>query len=318
MKNRRLVPAAIEIRFGSPTRQIRRRERMSKIYATFSDPSLAERAAGALLDYGVNSDDVSLVRSGTEDDYSQWQSTRTSSTYGETAASGFETDRNIQGDPTYIAGLENTASGAYAPEASRPDAVVDPGVSQQYMDRSDPSYIYGNEASDRELTDPKYAATEQNAGADYAEVRAHEADDHEDLSAKSGISTTTPGDAGAGAAKGAGVGLGIGILAALASLFVPGFGIILGGGALATAIGGAVATTGAGAIAGGVTGYLKDQGVEETVAQNYEETLSHGGALLEVNLPSGDVEEETARQVLAKYGASNIGAYAGSSKGYVS
>jgi len=128
-------------------------------------------------------------------------------------------------------------------------------------------------------------------------------------SAKTGISTTTGADAGAGAAKGAGVGLAVGIVAGLASIFVPGFGLVYGGGALASAIGAAVATTAAGAVAGGVTGYLKDQGVEETAANAYAQDLKNGGALLQVNLANGKVDQATASGIVAKYGGSNMNVY---------
>jgi len=68
--------------------------------------------------------------------------------------------------------------------------------------------------------------------------------------AEQGITTTTAGDAVSGAAQGAGLGLAAGALAALASIFVPGIGLVVGGGALAIAIAGAAGTTAAGAIAG--------------------------------------------------------------------
>jgi uncharacterized membrane protein len=127
--------------------------------------------------------------------------------------------------------------------------------------------------------------------------------------AKVGISTTTADDAGAGAAKGAGVGLGVGVLAGLAALFVPGVGLVYGAGALATAIAGAVGTTAAGAVAGGVTGYLKDQGVPEAVVHGYTGRLQNGGALLELVLPSGKVDEPTGREIAAKYGGVDVNTY---------
>jgi hypothetical protein len=133
--------------------------------------------------------------------------------------------------------------------------------------------------------------------------------DNLESQAKSGLSTTTAADAEAGAGKGAAWGAGVGILAALAALAVPGFGIIVGGGALAIALAGIVGTAGAGAIAGGVTGYLKDQGVDEHVATEYEGAVSSGGAILAVTLPSAEVAEIDARMILNKYGAANVNAY---------
>src|ERR1044072_7730332 len=98
-----------------------------------------------------------------------------------------------------------------------------------------------------------------------ANVRAMEAEN----SAKGGISTTTPADVAVGAVKGAGIGLGVGVAAALVSIFVPGLGLIMGGGALATALAGGAATMLAGSAAGGVVGYLRDQGVPDELATRY-------------------------------------------------
>lgn len=141
--------------------------------------------------------------------------------------------------------------------------------------------------------------------AEYAVERNRDEDD-EDLSAKSGLSTTTPEDAGAGALAGAGIGAGIGALAALGSLFIPGVGLVVGGGALATALAGAAGTAAAGAVAGGATGYLMDLGVDADTAREYDETVRSGGAILSINLPSGDLDAAHAREILTKYNAVNV------------
>lgn len=298
---------------------------MSKIYARFSDPAFAEKAAGALLDYGVRADDISLIRSGNEDDFRNWEASRAQSTYGTVSTQVPDPGIGMMGAEP--AATQNSASGMYAPEAIRPDAVVDANADRihgQFLDRSDPEYIYENSPSDAEMNDPHYRAAERASNSDYVEERSEmdapsDTEDNFEEAAKKGISTTTPADAGAGAAKGAGWGLGLGILAAVASIFVPGFGLVAGGGALAVAIGGILASTGAGAIAGAVTGYLKDQGMDEHLIASYNEALTTGGAILEISVPSGDVDEATAREVLAKYGAANIGVFAGASRqGYVS
>jgi hypothetical protein len=51
---------------------------------------------------------------------------------------------------------------------------------------------------------------------------------------------------------------------------------------------------------------MKDQGVQEEYAAKYDEAIQGGGAVLAIHLPSGDVDDATAREVLAKYGAENI------------
>lgn len=128
----------------------------------------------------------------------------------------------------------------------------------------------------------------------------------EEVKAEHGITTTTAKDAAAGAAKGAGVGLGLGSLAILASLAVPGVGLVMGGGALAAAIAGAVGTTAAGAVAGGVAGYLKDQGIPDEAVTRIASTYSEGGALISVALPSGSLELVEAESLIAKYAHSDI------------
>jgi hypothetical protein len=127
--------------------------------------------------------------------------------------------------------------------------------------------------------------------------------------AKTGITTTTGADAGAGAAKGAGIGLGLGVLAGLAALMVPGFGLVVGGGALAAAIGAAAATTAAGAVAGGVTGYLKDQGLPEEAVRTYIDRLETGGTLVAVMLPSGGVDVPTGQELISKYSGADVNVY---------
>lgn len=124
---------------------------------------------------------------------------------------------------------------------------------------------------------------------------------------KHGITTTTSADAASGAAKGAGVGLGLGALATLASLLIPGFGLVTGGGALATALATAAGTTVGGAVAGGVAGFLQDQGVDHQVALDSEAALRHGRAVVVVRCPSGGLSESEISAILLKYHANTFG-----------
>lgn len=123
-----------------------------------------------------------------------------------------------------------------------------------------------------------------------------------------GVTTTSGADAKEGAKKGGVGGLVLGAVAGLASIIIPGYGIVTGSGALATAIGAALGTGVAGAAAGGVTGYLKDMGVDAEVARQYDETVRGGGAIIALQLPSGGVNEAKARELLSKYGALQIDA----------
>jgi hypothetical protein len=123
---------------------------------------------------------------------------------------------------------------------------------------------------------------------------------------ESGITTTTGADAAKGADEGAGVGAVLGALAGLASLFIPGYGVVVGGGALPTAVTAAVGTAVGGAAAGGVTGYLKDLGVDEKAAQDLDQTARNDGVIVVVQLYSDGTPEAEIRAILEKYNAIHI------------
>jgi len=124
--------------------------------------------------------------------------------------------------------------------------------------------------------------------------------------AEEGLTTTTAADAASGSLKGAGVGLGVGILAGLAAITIPGAGLVIGGGALATAVAGALGATAAGAVAGGAYGYLSDQGVHEDAVHRMTTTVDEGGALVSVACPSGTMSAEKIEAILAKYEAHEV------------
>jgi hypothetical protein len=287
------------------------------IYASFADPSLAEKAAGALLDHGVRSEDLSIVSSHTD---ASGQTTTSSSSYGASRGDGDNDLKNAgdagmgymaaAGDKVAEAGNRTMAGIHDALGNDAGEAKYEAAADRQNRESHQHMGAAGSEARD---------ATDMS-GSGGTTSRSTDTDSGDDIenSAKHGISTTTGADAGAGAVKGAGWGLGIGAAAALASLFIPGVGLVVGGGALATALGGLAAATGAGAAAGAVTGYLKDQGVDEHVAADYDRTVQGGGAVLAVTAPSGDCSREEIQEVLTKYGASNVNAYeARTGGGYV-
>lgn len=126
-----------------------------------------------------------------------------------------------------------------------------------------------------------------------AEAKAEKATD--------GITTTTAADAAEGAKKGGLAGLLAGALGGVASLTIPGYGIVIGSGALATALGAAAGTGVAGVAAGGMTGFLMDQGADQQVSKDIEQALENGGGLL-----SAEVSHQASdgvRKVLEKYQA---------------
>lgn len=178
-------------------------------------------------------------------------------------------------------------------------ALIDHGVKKE-----DISVISRDSA---EITSEEFNR-ETPAYAGHGNLRITPQDNTEE-SGKHGLSTTTAGDAAAGAVKGAGVGLGLGIAAALAAVFIPGVGLVMGGGALALALAAGAGTTAAGAVAGGVMGFLVDQGMPNEAAVNYQNAYENGGALLAVNVPSGNADQATIEDILVKYQGGYINIY---------
>ena len=103
-------------------------------------------------------------------------------------------------------------------------------------------------SSDMGIAATSHLPADPHAAGHVADVR--DAGYDAERAAKAGVTTTTIQDAAKGAAKGVGYGLGLGALAAVASIAIPGFGLVLGGGALAAAVAGLAASAGAGAVAG--------------------------------------------------------------------
>lgn len=292
---------------------------MAHLYASFADASLAEKAAGALLDYGVRQEDISLVA---HDDYGQARTSSTATGIGRGASSAGDSAVDMTksaGDRLAQAGdrVAGAVTGAFGAEGTA--AGYDTGASERAGRADVRTGMAGDEAgvhgsASQAGSTGVYSAPASGVGSDLNPLDQGAPDSaasqgNTATAAKHGISTTTPEDAGEGAVKGTGIGLGVGILASLAALTIPGIGLVLGGGALAAALGATALTAGAGAIAGGATGYLKDQGVPHEAAERYHSTVSGGGAVLSINVPSGDVDQATAEAVLSKYGAGDVNAY---------
>jgi len=136
---------------------------------------------------------------------------------------------------------------------------------------------------------------------------AHIIDMNRELpNAATGISTTTGGDAAKGALEGAGIGIGLGIVLGLATLFIPGVGLVAGAGALVAGL--AAATGAAGGIAGGVYGYLVDMGLPPDTAKHLSEHLEAGEIILCVQV-RGDIPTDEIESLLRKYHATSSQAY---------
>jgi len=240
------------------------------IYASFNDIEQAEKATGALLDHGMNKEDLSLVANGG--------------------------NREVRSQPIAEDYFVTPGVNTFAATPSFEPAFVQPA-----------GYALGGQPvsqNESAVNGERYNnVTMASDAVEYIDATQAES------VAKTGITTTTAEDAGAGAVKGTEIGLGIGILAGIASLIIPGVGLVIGGGALAIALGAAALTTGAGAAVGGLVGYLVDQGVDETNALRYKQSVEAGGALVAIRLPSNGVDLQEAELVLNKYGATDITTY---------
>jgi hypothetical protein len=301
------------------------------IYAVFANPSQAEKAAGAVIDHGIRPENISLiVGEAAQKDREEFEHPKPGDTIPQITAKTHDPlftpdpfnndmrDTPVVVDPKYrrdeldpemgAAGDElNPAQEDYPRTYPTPEGLssAPPAAPRDYNAGLEKDGYNAAYNADVERENEREWARQ---GATPASPASSSRSEHFESAAKAGISTTTVEDAASGAKKGALWGLGVGALAAVAAIAIPGYGIVLGGGALAAAIGAMATGAGAGAVAGGVVGYLKDQGVPSHDIPQLEQAVRQGGALLAVHLGS---EEDRARieDVLRKYGASSTNSY---------
>ena len=102
----------------------------------------------------------------------------------------------------------------------------------------------------------------------------------------------------------AALGAGAGTLLGIAALAIPGVGPLVAAGAIASSAIPGAALTGAaiGAAAGGLTGMLKDHGVDGDDADYYEGQINQGGVFVSVDADGGSVDRQTAENILYSSG----------------
>jgi len=255
----------------------------------------AEDAGGALMDHGVEAADLSLLSRGAETtarrDFAAHSATpeERRSGCGTSAACTAEGNDLVDAGDSAVAGAESggnrAADGGDRLAAWMADAAGAEGAArhgEQAAERRDQCADTHVRHASAEFRGPRTRGPRPRGVHEAGPGAAYDFGTEEDetgLNATAGIRTPTTGDAASGAVKGAGVWLGVGAAAALASLLVPGVvdlfikslarfgvlasllvpgvGLVMGGGALASAIAGAAGAVAAGAVAGGVTGQLK-------------------------------------------------------------
>jgi len=100
------------------------------------------------------------------------------------------------------------------------------------------------------------------------------------------------------------IGAGVGTLLGIAALAIPGVGPLVAAGAIASSAIPGAALTGAaiGAAAGGLTGLLKDHGVDSDDADYYEGRINEGGVFVSVNTEKAGISTEAAQDILYNNG----------------
>ena len=128
---------------------------------------------------------------------------------------------------------------------------------------------------------------------------------HAEKSGKNG-SSPMKGEAAAevahpGASSDAGVGGVLGWLSGIGSMVIPGMGVFIAAGPIIAAIAGAYAA----GVVGGVVGALVGLGVSPSEANEFQQRLMAGGALLSVH-PVNGYRAKHAREIMESTGAQNI------------
>jgi hypothetical protein len=295
------------------------------IYATFPTEHDAEKAAGALLDHGVATQDISFILP---------HSTLATPIDAIGHALPHETriTQPVDAVPPAQVPLPGQVPLANA-QVPVPPVPVMPQTPVTYReegmgDTLRPGYRY--DALGAQLPDagglnamtgvPPLAPVEQHPASDITalpgnvsedtlmyENRPHVIDmNRDEPEAVSGITTTTGADAAKGALGGAGIGVGLGILLGIAAVAVPGVGWVAGAGMIVAGL--AAATGAAGSIAGGVAGYLVDMGVPEDKARLLHTHLEAGAPVLSINV-TGKLTEFEIEEILRKYGATAAEAF---------
>jgi len=131
--------------------------------------------------------------------------------------------------------------------------------------------------------------------------------DEDRTTVSDGAGEVVDDDAASDTAGGALAGAGLGAILGVAALAIPGVGPLAAAGAIASsAIPGAAAIgAGVGAVAGGLTGLLKDHGIDDDNAAYYEGRINDGGIFLSVDTSGTGIEADRVREILMRNGGHN-------------
>lgn len=136
--------------------------------------------------------------------------------------------------------------------------------------------------------------------------------------AKAGVSVVSLDPPAKSVKKGAAVGFGVGAAAALATIAIPGVGLVIGSGVMAAALTAIAGGVGTGAAAGAAIGYvggtgtgnpfgaasefLAKQGFSEAQIGLASHIVKEGGALLAVNYDGVQVTKKSLQEIVTRFG----------------
>jgi hypothetical protein len=309
------------------------------IYATFQSERDAERAAGALMDHGINAADISfIIPEAVQPAHTAYYGANiptgpdTATPYNAPASYPATASSNTVPIDLPVPDMSVAPAPGLAPVSGHPGSLgqapteAPPAQGYRYdelgMVKADPIPVnppamFHAVPSTSVATLPPTTDTEVPTHASRLPTLAgdtsidvveanhgpHIVDNTRALPhAARGISTTTARDAEKGAMEGTGLGLGLGLILGLATVAIPGLGLIAGAGAL---VAGLTAATGvAGAVAGGAYGFLNDMGVPPQYVQRLQNHLQSGGPILSIGVTPAVPQAEIMR-LLEKYGATS-------------
>ncbi len=267
---------------------------MSTFYATFDDTARARELVRTLLRSGVASDDLSLVLRAEDADGLP------SDTLG-TEDEGMIESVSSVGDATAFVGREDdptpndpfAADAPFAGYTSVYESNIGGGISTVEKGR--------NVDSVDQMDDSQSAAEDMISPPHEISQSEHEKDDIA-LTLQTGFPTPVPvidndltdveGPAQDQYEEG------------MDAITVPGFGTLIGGGALATAALDFMNPESVG-ISDSLVTHLRDEGVPRERAQTYQEAFEQGAALLAVAIVPGEISAGVVESLAERHGARN-------------
>jgi hypothetical protein len=255
------------------------------VYASFKDGERAEMAVGGLLDAGVAAEDISAVVNRKEIRESDGGEVR------ETAEGLAMVDSGETGELGGASRVQREGS-------MRFESHIGGGIATSTREDS---------VSGVEEMDDSQEFAENMSYPDAGSYSSQEARDVAEGANTGYFDTTKPQNESLYGERTEEIGMTLSSGDDLESLIVPGLGLVLGSGPLATAVLGAgLATESGGAPAASLADYLQDQGVEKGLSYQLSKDFEEGGAIIAVAAPVGQVQQESVETVLNGYGATRL------------